>query len=360
MNSKFFRIFPPPAIMNMKTAGLDITDDAVRFISLVKNSSTRNDGCYEVEAYGEQVLPAGLVDSGFIKDEKALTEILTEFTKKYGLKYVNASLPEEKMYLFTTDMLATSNVREINQSIELRLEENVPVPPSNALFTYTLMNRAPAGKIRASVSVAPRKVVDAYLAVYENAGLVPLSFSVQAEGLLHAVCIPHFIGAHVLTHTMQYKTGIYIVCDGVVCFTSTVALGSATYDEAIAAALGVKVEEVRDITKAQGHHENVDTKKIFEAVRPGLETLRSEVMKVLSFWRSHHEDSEIRSVIVCGREGMISGALDYLARGSGTTFELANVWANACMFDRYIPPIPADIAFDYAVAIGQSVKHNGK
>lgn len=359
MSSRFFRIFPPPSIMNMKTVGLDITDDAVRFISLVKSRNVEA-GCYEVEAYGEQLLPEGLVDAGFIKDEKVLTQILTDFTKKYSLKYVNASLPEEKMYLFTTDMPATSNVREINQNIEFKLEENVPVPPSNALFTYTLMNRAPAGKIRASVSVAPRKVVDAYLSVYENAGLVPLSFSVQAEGLLRSVCLPRFIGAHVLTHTMHHKTGIYIVCDGVVWFTSTVNIGSVDYDNAVATALGVKVEEVQEITKTHGHHENVDTKKVFEAIKPVLETLRGEIAKVISFWRSHHEDNEIRSVILCGREGMISGAIDYLARGSGTTFELSNVWANACMFDRYIPPIPADQAFDYAVAIGMAIKDNSK
>lgn len=332
----------------MKTVGLDITDDAVRFISLTKDSG----GFHRVEIYGEQELPPGVIESGFIKDEVALTKILTDFAKKYKIKYVNASLPEEKMYLFTTEMPYTTNSHEIIQNIESKLEENVPVPPSNALFTYSLMSRAPVGKVRLSVSVAPSKVVDAYLAVYEKAGIIPLSFFVQAQGMLRSVCPRGFTGAHLIAHTMRDKTGIYVVCDGVVCFTSTINVGSGVYDDAIAQVLGVTPDKVREQVKAHGHNENVETKKIFDAVSPLLGTLKDEIGKVLTYWRSHHEDVEIKSVIIAGREGLISGVLDYLARGTGVGFEVANVWLNVCSFDRYIPPIPADQAFDYAVAIG--------
>ena len=99
-----------------------------------------------------------------------------------------------------------------------------------------------------------------------------------------------------------------------------------------------------------------ETKKLFDAISPSLNLLKIEINKVIAYWRSHHEEEPIKSVIVSGRESLISGALDFLSKGTGVNFESANVWLNVCHFDQYVPPILAEDSFDYAVAIGLAIK----
>src|SRR5438270_143327 len=95
--SFFSRLFPPPAFLFLKYAGLEISDDAVRY--LVYNGERVPRG---IRAYATVDLPIGVVQGGDIRDEKKLIELLVALREKQGISYVKVSVPEEKMYLFQT------------------------------------------------------------------------------------------------------------------------------------------------------------------------------------------------------------------------------------------------------------------
>ena len=76
--------------------GLDINDLSVKIVKLVKNGNN-----FFVSSFGQTKLKPGIVESGIIKDEKALAEIIKSVCKnvkgkKLNTKYVVASLPEEE------------------------------------------------------------------------------------------------------------------------------------------------------------------------------------------------------------------------------------------------------------------------
>jgi len=97
--SPFFKLFPPPKFMMMTHAGLDISDDAIHFIEYSGSGNGR-----KIKKYGRVALPEGLIDGGDVKDEKKLGDILSVISREHGLSYAKVSIPEEKAYLFETDV----------------------------------------------------------------------------------------------------------------------------------------------------------------------------------------------------------------------------------------------------------------
>lgn len=344
---KFFTFFPPPKLLNTPFTGLDISDDAIRCIQFAPGKKG-----LEISKFGEVMLPAKVIESGYINDEKTLRTILTAFAKKNNLSHVTVSLPEEKMYLFSTEV-PTLSPREANQNIEFKLEENVPLSPANAVFDFDPLRTVAGARNRVSVSVAPRKVIDAYLSALIDSGLTPLSFEIQARALARAL-VPVGKGAtHVLVHIMDKKTGIYIVSDKVVCFTSTVPFGSNAITEAISRELGSSIESAEKFKIEHGYTDCIEAKKIFGAVANVLSNIKDEIHKVNSYWQSHDViDHKVTSIIISGRDARLCGLSDYLTSTTGIPVEVGNVWGNALSFNGYIPPIEMDKSLDYAVAVG--------
>jgi len=271
----------------------------------------------KVDRFGSKALQKGVVENGIIVDEKALIGVIRSLADELKVTYVKASLPEERMYLFKTEV-PDGTAAEIHENIELRLDENVPLPPSEAVFYFDLIrDLLPEGKHTASVSVAPRKLVERYFSVLEDAGLLPVSFEVVPKSLSRAIVPSGDADTKLIIHLMQNKAGFYIVDEGVVLFTSTVLWESD-------GATGVS----------------------------DIEPIRTELSKVYGYWGEHGQGNGVSEIILCGHDASrIAGALAGASHSMPKT-RVADVWVNAFSYDSYIPPILRDESLEYAVAAG--------
>ncbi len=314
----FFKIFPPPKYLNIPYAGLDISDDAIRCIEY---SEGRNG--YILKSYGSRLLKPGIIESGYIKDEKALVTELIALSKEIKVSIVKASLPEERMYLFKTEV-PDVDTDHIRQNIEFKLEENVPVSASDAIFFF---DKLPAnlskGKTYASVSVTPKDLVESYLKALQTAGLTVVSFEIQAKAIARAVVYHDSNEIQMIVHVMNKKTGLYVVSGGVICFTSTIDWSGELIR-------GKKVTEVSD--------------EIF--------ALRREIEKVYVYWSQHGESQKIKSIIISGHDAVAISQISQLSPDSAIQLSVADVWQNAFSLNHYVPKIPFDDSLDYATAAG--------
>ncbi len=311
--SLFFKLFPPPKFIVMKHVGLDISDDAIHCLE------------YSGQIHNARIikhfsidLPEGVVDSGNIKDEKALVDILTKLDKDLGLNYVKVSVPEEKSYLFQTDISSTDPVA-IAQNVEFKIEENVPLAVPEAVFYFDILPMTvTGGKLKASVSVVPRVYIENIVAILRKSGISPIAFEVVPKSIARAV-LPSSSGSTVMiVHLMGKKTGIYIVCGGVVCFTSTVGWGSNSPSD------------------------------------KNIKILLDEIIRVNEYWSSHNiESSKIEQVIMVGKDSLKydSDVEEYVSK-VGLSVSVGNVWTNAFSVDNYVPPILREDSLDYAISAG--------
>lgn len=320
---KFFKVFPPPRFLDIPYAGLDICDDAIRCIEY-----SRSGEGLSIHKYGTKFLTPGVIEAGEVKDPKALADDLAIMAKKLKVHAVRASLPEEKMYLFQTEVPSTDE-KDIRQNIEFKLEENVPLSPSESVFFFDLI----PGTSLASVSVAPRSVVTYYLDLIKAAGMTVLSFEVQAKAIARSL-IPSASYPDetcMIVYIMNFKTGIYVICGGVVCFTSTIPWGHKS---------------------RYNNGNNIET---------NIAELRMHIEQVFSYWAEHGRETSIGRIILSGHgaltNSIVSKCLIDFSESAGTPekkiqVEIGKVWQNAHLPEKYVPPIPYDESLDYAVAAG--------
>ncbi len=330
---KFFTLFPPPAFLNIPYAGLDISDDAVRCVALSKTSHGM-----VVHRFGMKPLSNGIMEGGEIKDPKALSETITELVRELGVHVVKASLPEEKMYLFKTTVPSTDQ-KEMRQNIEFKLEENVPLSRAESIFFFdpipsistNLATQTGTTEDLVSVSVAPRSLVLSYLETIKSAGVTVLSFEMQAKAIARALIPTGSRDTEMIVHIMDNKTGIYIVCGGVVCFTSTIPSGYKM-------ALDEKSSQVV------------------------IDELKKSIRQVESYWVEHGNGTAVTGVVFSGQGATTNGLVSQCSASlSGTgdnkiRFDIGNVWQNAFSSDRYIPPISYDDSHGYVTAVGLALR----
>jgi Tfp pilus assembly PilM family ATPase len=254
-----------------------------------------------------------------VKDEKEFVSRLGGFGRAHGLSYVKVSVPEEKAYIFQTDVPAAER-KIMEQNIEFKLEENVPLSAPDAVFCFDLLPYAGGGAYRASVTVVPLSYVEHYTSLIRSAGLAPVAFEIAPKSIARAVVPADSDDTRLVVHAMNRKTGIYVLSGNIASFASTVASGAAP---------------------------SVD--RSADAPMP----LEKEIDRVLSYWSSHGTGKAVKEVILVGRNASVLEAA--CRRGGGETpltVHLADVWCNSLDVDRHLPPVSQKDSLEYAVAAG--------
>ena len=224
--SLLFKLFPAPKFLDIHATGVDLSDDAIRFIELKKTS-----GGLRVARFGEHQIPEPLVGVDPL-ESRGFEGLLSSFKQESGLDFINVSLPESKAYLFRVDLPVVRH-SEIRPMITYRLEEFVPVPVAEAVFDYEIIARPKSKNLNLSVTVMPSRVIHSYLGLFKNAGFHPLAFKMEGQAIARAVISKNDPRTLLIVNFGETRTTLFIATCGVVEFSSTVSSGSASLVEAI-------------------------------------------------------------------------------------------------------------------------------
>jgi type IV pilus assembly protein PilM len=349
----FYEFFPPPRFLEMPAVGLAVSDEAVTALELVRRKDA-----FAVGRFGRRPLPAGAVSGGELRRKDEVVAALRQLKDELRLDFVNASLSEEKAYLFQTRIPRVPR-KEIRSVLDFKLEDNVPVPAAEAVFDYRVITNSERGAehLDVAVTVLPQGVVRTYTGLLAEAGLTPLSFEIEAQAIARAVVGNGDRNAYLIVHFGDAKTGLFIISDETVHFTSTALIGGATITEALARHFSLTAAEARDERRVQALLIESKDMRIFLSLTDALSVLKTEVNKLSVYWRTHRGQNgevgnDIRNIILTGRCASLAGFADYLSLALGFSAEAGNVWRNICSFDEYIPPIPFEDSLQYAAAAG--------
>lgn len=347
-NNLFFRLFPPPKFLVLPAVGLDISDKIVRFASL--NASRRG---LELGAFGAESLAAGGIEEGFIKNKDTVVKALVALRKKYNLRYVNVSLPEEKAYLFSVELPAM-DPKEIRGALSFKIEENVPVKLADAVFDYYYTTAPVVGEpVKLGVAVTHTKVVQSYMDVAIEAGLTPLSLQVESQAVARvAVCVSRLpeSKAHIVVAVRDTKTVFAIVASNTIRFSSTLAIGGQAIGTSIEKSFSVDPIEAENIRKGK---ESRERDELFFSLINAASVIRDEVGRLLTYWESHGDPTspKIADIALTGSDALL-GLNDYLARSFDLPVRIANVWQNIQSLETVVPAMTYRESLDYAPALG--------
>lgn len=349
------RSFPPPAHMTLPSIGVDISDTSLKYIQLKKSYKPGKQ--HELTEWGEIDIPSGVLDRGQVLDKKALVTVLRELKTKTKAEFIRVSLPEERAYLFETEIKKSTTEKEIRNILEFRLEENVPIPAREAFFDYDVLESDTSDKAyRVVVASYARETILNYYDACIEAGLTPISFEVESQAMARAVLPADTPGAYMLVDFGKTRTGVGIVYNGALMYTSTIDFGGAVLSETLRRIYGEKSEaEFTRLKNTQGLTKKCGDDKCYEALISGISILKDELLTRVQYWHGKdykRQDRRLQQIILCGGSSNLLGLPEYLTESLEIPAVRANVWTNTFSLETYIPPIDARYSYGYATAIG--------
>ena len=318
--SSFFDLFPTPRFLELTKVGVAFSDQDIHVIEFKKSY---HKGELALAHYNSVVLADGVILGGNILNKPALIKALKDLKSKHFFNYVRATLPEEKAYLFTTEV-DREPFESLRDRVAFTIEENVPVSLAQSVFDFDIIgNIKDKEQIRVAVSVLPTEAVETYIEVFESAGIIPVSFDVVSQALAKAIIKNGDMRPQLIVNLSENKTGLYVVEDEVVQFSSTPAYG---------------------VNKdANGYKD--------------LNNLKGEMRKVFAFWNTTLDGrgspvKKIEKIIIAGRGAKEDEFVSLLMEDMDIEYEISNVWVNATSLHGDLPEIPFGESLTYGMAIG--------
>lgn len=359
--SAFFRFFPPPDFLLSPAVGVDISDRAVRFIELRTEK-----GGNKIKKFGEQALPKGVIQNGDIKDKATLKTALIALRKDYDLSYIRVGLPEERAFLFRMEVPILSH-EETVENISFSLEEHIPLSSADAVFDYVvskpLYGKVSPGNREVVVSAIPREVVSMYESAFLDSGLTPLSFEIEGSAIARSVIPFSDSKTYMVVDIGAFRTGIVVVCNNVVYYSTTVDFGGNIFNELIQTNLNVSSDEAEALIQEGAFSRQGDHRDFFPVLLNASDPLKEEISKHYVYWHNHQNKKEctpppIEKVLICGSDAGIDGLAEHLTLSLRSKVDVADVWANAFSVSSYIPPIPFNKSLAFATATGLALRRD--
>jgi type IV pilus assembly protein PilM len=346
-------LIPPPAFILLPAVGIDISDRSIKFAKLIPMGEG-----YRLGEFGSVPLAPGIVEGGRIIAPERLEETLGNLRRAHDISFVRAALPEEQMYFFRTTIPA--GPREVlRDTIELSLEEHVPITGAEAVFDFEVVGHNGAD-VEVAVTAASRAVVESYTDTFAGAGLTLLSLELEAEAIARTVLRKEDNFAHLIVDFGETRTGIAISYAGQVYFTSTIGIGGRMLTETLAKHFNIPMPEAESMKREFGLTKNTEHQDLFALLLNNVAVLRDEINKHFIYWHTHADENgnarpAIEEIVLVGGDSNLSGLPDYLSASLRVKTSVANVWTNVKLPDAGVPELSRNDSLGYATAIGLSL-----
>jgi len=354
----FLDYFPVPRFLKKPLVGIDLSDQVIKFAEL---GGSNIEGL-SLRAIGRRELPQGVLAAGEIKNKEVLIQKLSEIKNEFGFEVVAVALPEEKSY-FVKLRLPHMKKMDLRGSIELQLEEHVPVSPKELYFDYEILKEPENenGWYEIGVSSVIKAVVESYIEVFKKSGFKLFAFEVEPQSIGRALIERNDPKAYMILDIGKMRTGFTVISDDIVWFNATVPFGGDTITKAIEKGLNINYAEAEELKISIGFSSDPAAKQIYDALVPPLASLKDELKRRLIFWQTHKEEEsgerkKIEKVILSGGQAGMPGLKAYLATSLGVEVVIANPWTNIFSFENIIPDMFQEEALTYAVALGLALR----
>lgn len=349
------KIIPPPAYIHLPSAGVDVSDTSLKYVQFKSDNRSGTD--LELLFWGDIDIPEGALERGVVHDGKKLASALQEVRERIGITNVRVSLPEERAYLFETQIERGTPRNEVRSLLEFRLEENVPLSPRDAFFDYDVIAGSPEDPmLRVSVTAYAKDTVMSYYDACRAAGVFPVSFEIEAQAIARATIPRGDNGTHMIVDFGKTRTGVGIVHRGTLMYTSTIDVGGGELSAAMRKKLGdIPESELTMIKNTQGLIQGVGDGSAYDVLLSTMSVIAEEIGMRIQYWNTKdtdHDDRQIQSIILCGGSVNMKGLPAYFSEVLGVESHRANVWQNAFSIEEKVPPIGRRYSFGYATAIG--------
>lgn len=314
----------PPQFLEIPFFGLSITNSSIRIIKFKNKKDKKIPFIFdEIKLSGE----CNFFNNENYSDCEEIKKSLKDLKKKYKIKFVQLSIPEQNTYVFKA-VVPGGSPEIIVDFITNNIEQYIPLSSSEVYFDYKILtNHVTKENMPVIVTAIPRVVIEKYTSLLESCGIFVIACEPETHAIARCVIDKGDKNPYVIINIDQTGTNISVVEEGFVQYTQTINVKSSDISN-----------KMSDETSA---------------------LLKDSINKVIIYWFTSKESStqnpKIENIILTGDDIGSSDLINFLESNLFVNVTFANVWKNCFDINEYIPLLSKEESLKYATCIGLSM-----
>jgi type IV pilus assembly protein PilM len=338
-----------------ESVGLDIGTSTIKAVQLREGVAG-----FALVAFGSAALRPDVIAEGSIKEPSAVAEAIREAVSRAGITSREVTIGVAGRELITKKVqLPEVPAKELRDAVELEAEHHIPFAFEDVLLDYHVASRHDGVMDLIIVAVKKTKVSE-YIAVVEEAGLVPVIVDVDGFAVANQFELNHPEEAHEAVALIDVGATVMktsVVRAGAPLFARDIPFGGNQYTQAIADRLRIPFEQA-ELAKL-GEVPDIPWERVAPALEAVSRDLALEVRRTFDYFGSTSESDRIGRVVISGGAARLRGLTDYLSSTWSIPVEIAHplgrVDVDSALAAQATAAGPA-----LAVAVGLALRHPGE
>jgi type IV pilus assembly protein PilM len=216
-------------------------------------------------------------------------------------------------------------------NIRAEAEHHIPFGRDDVEIDYHVTNPSTAsGQTEMLLVAAKKEVVNDYIQVVRDAGLIPQVVDVAAFASQNGFEVNYPLDPRetvVLINIGAAISNINIVRSGVSLFTRDVTIGGNAYTEEIQKQLGIAADEA-EAYKVGGNQveDGVVPQEVIRVMEGVSEVMAGEFQRSLDFFLATTADANVTRIVLAGGSAKINSLHRAIERRSRLPLEVADAW----------------------------------
>jgi type IV pilus assembly protein PilM len=347
--------FSLPRFRSNSIVGLDVGSSSIKAVELSKKGRS---GGFDLSHLGIANVPAEAIVQGAFLNASAITDAIREAIDngKIRTKNVAAAVSGHSVIVKKVSLPAMSR-EELDEQIRWEAEQYIPFDVNEVNLDFQILGGGnDDGQMEVLLVAAKKDLIDDYVQVIHEAGLVPVAIDVAAFAVENAFEANYEISPGqtvALVNIGAQVVNINIISNGVPCFTRDITTAGNQYTEEIQKALSISFAEAERIKLGGRRTDSQDVvpQEVEQAVQSVTESVIGEISRSLDFYGATSADSRIETVYLAGGASKVSGFSKAFHERTGLAVATLNPLARMVPSNRF----EADYLDDLAPALGVGV-----
>lgn len=386
LRDQFSRLFNP----RIEAAGLEIGTNALKVVELKSGKPP------SLSALAMRPMPPGLIQEDQILDMPGLAGEIRALFEEAGIskKHVVASVGNRQA-ITRNIQVPKMTMQELDEAIKWEAERYIPFPIDEVVLDYYVLDHPEdiedGGQLEVVIAAARLDMVNQQLELLKQAGLEPVVMDIKPFCLLRSLR-GSLLGEHLnkttLTGTSFTEAGeigvvleiaasnttITLVRGDRVLMNRNIGVSGDDFTAAIQRAFGLDFDSAEEVkldygtatipTEDEEELLNFDVKReqfspsrVYEALRPVLVDLTTEIRRSLEFFRVQAGDANISRVFVAGGGAKLRGLPEAIGDALGFKVELGDPWLTVIVDpNRFDTQYLAKAGPEFAVPLGLALR----
>jgi type IV pilus assembly protein PilM len=318
-----------PGLGKTSIVGLDIGSSSVKAIEIAPKGRDKG---FELRSLGVASLPNEAIVQGAFLNSSAIVDAVAEAIDNGRIKSKDVAVAVSGHSVIVKKVSLPAMTRdELADQIQWEAEQYIPFDVNEVHLDFQILETSEGeGQMDVLLVAAKRDLVDDYVQVITEAGLVPAAVDVAAFAVENAFEMNYTVDPDdviALVNIGAQVVNINVVQNGTPAFTRDITTGGNQYTEEIQKSLSISFEEAERIKLGGGgtdQSQEVVPREVEEAIRSVTDTVIGEIARSLDFFTATSAESRIKRVLLCGGGAAIPGLDVSFQERSGIDVEVMN------------------------------------